>query len=319
VLVLLLVAGTLGALRTSSPSAPSSQRSAIGVTHGVATTTVPPSEGAGSAPSFGATVPSPAQSANGGAATATGGTTGSAPDAAPALPNDAVGQSAKIEQTGTLGLTVRRGGLAHAMAALSLVASANGGFVASSQTESGALAAGVPSGTITLQVPVATFSTALRQAQSLGRTSDLTTRATDVSGQYVDLTARIAALEASRQQYLTIMAKATSVGDVLAVQSQLDSIQSQIEQLQGQLQVLTSETAYSTLTIQVSEGHSAGPPPPGPQSGLSRAWHDSVSGFVDGVEGVIRAAGPVLFALLCLAVLLVGGRALWRRYQRHNL
>ncbi len=34
---------------------------------------------------------------------------------------------------------------------------------------------------------------------------------------------------------------------------------------------------------------------------------------------MIRLAGPTLFALLCLAVLLFGGRALWRRYQRHNL
>jgi hypothetical protein len=30
-------------------------------------------------------------------------------------------------------------------------------------------------------------------------------------------------------------------------------------------------------------------------------------------------AGPVLFALACLGVLLVGGRVLWRRYQRHQL
>jgi hypothetical protein len=50
-----------------------------------------------------------------------------------------------------------------------------------------------------------------------------------------------------------------------------------------------------------------------------RAWHDSVGGFVTGVEGVIRFAGPVLFVLLCLGILWVGGRALWRRYQRHNL
>ncbi len=52
---------------------------------------------------------------------------------------------------------------------------------------------------------------------------------------------------------------------------------------------------------------------------MVRAWHDSIGGFVTGVEGLIRLAGPVLFALLCLGVLWVGGRVLWRRYQRHNL
>ena len=69
----------------------------------------------------------------------------------------------------------------------------------------------------------------------------------------------------------------------------------------------------------VSEGSPPPRPVPGPESGLVRAWHDSVGGFVAGVEGVVRVAGPVLFALLCLAIVLVGGRALWRRYQRHNL
>ena len=38
-----------------------------------------------------------------------------------------------------------------------------------------------------------------------------------------------------------------------------------------------------------------------------------------GVEGVIRIAGPLLFALLLLGVVVVAGRVLWRRYQRHNL
>ena len=90
------------------------------------------------------------------------------------------------------------------------------------------------------------------------------------------------------------------MGDVLAVQEQIDSIQSQIEQLQGQLQLLTSQTSYSTLTVTVSEGTPAPSPGPLPESGLVRAWHASIGGFVAGVEGVIRIAGPLLFALLLL-------------------
>jgi hypothetical protein len=52
---------------------------------------------------------------------------------------------------------------------------------------------------------------------------------------------------------------------------------------------------------------------------VAKAWHDSVHGFVDGVEGLIRVAGPLLFILLCAGALLVAGRLLWRRYQRHAL
>ena len=310
-LVLVLVtAGTVGAVVRSTSPAPELTsglpRLAPAPKASTPATTVPHNLGA---PAFGPQSKGAQGSAGPAVTTPT----------TPPLPSGAVGQPAKIEQTGTLGLSVHRGALRHTMSQLDAVATAYGGFVASSQTQSGQGTGGAPYGSVTLQVPVDNFDAVLKGAQALGRTSSLSTKATDVTAQYVDLQSRIAALEESRQQYLTILSKATTVGDVLAVQAQLDSIQSEIEQLQGQLQVLTSETSYSTLAVTVTEGSPPAPPPPLPESGLVRAWHDSTSGFLAGVEGAIRIAGPLLFALLCLAAVVLGGRALWRRYQRHNL
>lgn len=326
ILLVLVLVGSVGALRRASvtPHSSPSSLAKIPVGHPAVpptSTTIPRGSAnrgaesvgsaAGAAPSPGFSTSRQTQSPNAQGATNT----------APSLPSNAVGQSAKIEQTGSLGLTVGRGALAKTMTELTNLAATFGGFVASSQTQTGAGTGGPPYGTITLQVPVQNFSAALTQAQALGKTTSLSTKATDVTGQYVDLQSRLAALQASRQQYLTIMTKASSVGDVLAVQAQLDTIQTQIEQLQGQLNVLTSETSYSSLTVTASEGipptHPR--PVPLPESGLVRAWHDSVGGFVGDLEGLIRAAGPALFALLCVAALALGGRALWRRFQRHNL
>jgi hypothetical protein len=236
----------------------------------------------------------------------------------PALPQGAVGQSAKIEQTGTLDLAVKKGDLARTMTGLTNLAGAVGGFVANSQNQNGT-GDGPAYGTITMEVPVNNFASVLKAAERYGKTSNVSTNATDVTGQYVDLQARLTALEDSRQQYLTILAKATSIGDILSVQEQLDGIQQQIEQLQNQLQLLTSQTSYSKVTVTVSEGTPPPRPGPLPASGLVQAWHDSVGGFVAGVDGLVRVAGPFLFALLCLALAAVGGRVLWRRYQRHRL
>jgi hypothetical protein len=323
ILLVLVLVGSVGAL-VRSPSTPT-RTSSLARTPPprsvpVPSTTIPrysTNNPSALSPAKGAT-PVPAGGSSGLNAQGTEGTTSNTNGARP-LPNDAVGQPAKIEQTGSLGLTVGRGALSRAMTELTNLAATFGGFVANSQTQSGAGTGGAPYGTITLQVPVQNFSAALKQAQSLGKTTSLSTKATDVTGQYVDLQSRIAALEASRQQYLTILSKATTVGDVLAVQAQLDTIQSQIEQLQGQLQVLTSETSYSTLTVTASEGTPPPRPVPLPESGLVRAWHDGIGGFVGDLEGLIRVAGPALFTLLFLAALALGGRALWRRYQRHNL
>jgi hypothetical protein len=308
IVVVLVLAGAIGAV-VRSPAHPTMTASPphVSASPPSTTTTAPGLTSRGGTPQ--ATHAAPPGSAFGIAP-------GSANTTAPQnLPKGAVGQPAKIQQTGSLTLTVGRGKLGGTITRLSALAVAGGGFVANAQTQSGA----APSGSVTLQVPVDDFASLLQQAQALGRVSDLSTKATDVTGQYVDLQSRITALQDSRQQYLTILAKATTVGDVLAVQEQIDAIQSQIEQLQGQLQLLSSQTSYSTLTVSVGESTPSPPPSPLPESGLVRAWHASIGGFVTGVEGVVRIAGPLLFALLLLGAVLAGGRALWRRYQRHNL
>jgi hypothetical protein len=225
-----------------------------------------------------------------------------------------------VEETGSVDLTVGKGQLEPVLTRLTNLATAERGFVASTQTQFGdGASTPLSSGSITLQVPQASFGPVVAQAQTFGKVTELTTRGIDVTGQYVDLQARIAALEASRDQYLTIMSKATSISDILAVQAQLDTLQTQIEQLQGQLQVLDSETTYGTLVVSVSErgGHPA--PVHHARSGIASAWHGAVSGFAAAFDGLIRIAGPALFVLLCLAALAVFGRLAWRRVRRRTL
>jgi hypothetical protein len=227
------------------------------------------------------------------------------------------GQPPKIEETGGITLVVPNAQIQPDLSRVATLAVANGGFVASTQTQSSA--PGTPAqGTITLQVPEASFNSVLAQVRGLGRVVMLTTSATDVTGQYVDLQARITALQDSRQQYLMIMAKATTVGGILAVQEQLQNLQSQLEQLQGQLQLLNNETTYATLAVTLSQ-KVVTPPPPRPEPGLLKAWDAAVGGFVAGFEGVVRVAGPLFFSLLLLAAVVLVGRWAWRfRPRRSN-
>ncbi|MHB8438289.1 MAG: DUF4349 domain-containing protein [Acidimicrobiales bacterium] len=235
------------------------------------------------------------------------------PSGVPPLPSAVTGQSTRIEETGNAEIVVSAKAIEPDLSRLTAVAQGAGGFVSNSGESGGD---GLPAqGTITLEVPVATFSSVLAEVRGLGKVAQLSTQATDVTGQYVDLQARISALQASRQQYLTILSKATSIGDILSVQSQLDDIQSQLEQLQGQQQVLDSETTYASLVVSLTQ-HAIVAPRPVPESGIASAWHSAVNGFVSGVEGVIRVAGPLLFALLLIGALVVAGRGLWRMRGR---
>ena len=90
---------------------------------------------------------------------------------APTLPSGAVGQSAKIEQTGSLRLTVGRGKLEpddDAVDAPGRRLRRLRGQLADAVGRAAAL------GSITLQVPVDSFAARAEQAQALGKTSDLT-------------------------------------------------------------------------------------------------------------------------------------------------
>ncbi len=227
--------------------------------------------------------------------------------------------SLRVEEVGTIQLTVGGQKFQSTLTQLTDFATTDGGFVASTQSHIGTKASrSFSTGTIVLQVPERNFTMLVDQVRHSGVATSVVTSANDVTGQYVDLQARISALQVSRTQYLKIMSRTNSIGGILSVQEQLDSIQSQIEQYQAQLNLLNSETTYATLTVSLSESGHPVIAHKHPATGVDKAWHESLHGFAAGFEWLIRIAGPLLFALLVLAALLALGRLMWRATERRR-
>jgi hypothetical protein len=247
-------------------------------------------------------------------------TTGSVVKLSPTKGGDVSQQSSlRVEEIGTVQLSVGGKHFQSTLTQLTDFATTDGGFVSSTQSHIGSkVTHSYSTGTIVLQVPERNFTMLVNQVRHAGVATSVSTSATDVTGQYVDLQARISALQVSRTQYLTIMTRTTSIGGILAVQDQLNTIQSEIEQLQGQLGLLNSETTYATLTVSLSQAGHLVATPPHSRNGVNKAWHDSVHGFAAGVEWLIRIAGPLLFALLLLAALVLLGRWTWRATERRR-
>jgi hypothetical protein len=227
--------------------------------------------------------------------------------------------SLRVEEVGTIQLTVGGQKFQSTLTQLTDFATTDGGFVASTQSHIGTKASrSFSTGTIVLQVPERNFTMLVDQVRHAGFATSVVTSANDVTGQYVDLQARISALQVSRTQYLKIMSRTNSIGGILSVQEQLNSIQSQIEQYQAQLNLLNSETTYATLTVSLSESGHQVIAHKHPATGVDKAWHESLHGFAAGFEWLIRIAGPLLFALLVLAALLALGRLTWRANERRR-
>jgi hypothetical protein len=206
--------------------------------------------------------------------------------------------SERIIKTGQLDLQVPRGEVSSTLNKLTSLATFMRGYVADSRTSEGS---STPSGQVTLRVPVDRFEDTINRARSYGtKVLSLETSSQDVTNKYVDIAARIKALKDTRETFLTLLSKATTIGETLAVQQHVTEVQTQIEQLQGQLRVLANRSGLSTLTVTVDQKASI-VPAAHHQSGISKAFHKSVDRFVNGIEAIVGALGPIL-----LIVLLVG-------------
>jgi len=112
---------------------------------------------------------------------------------------------------------------------------------------------GEPYAHLIVRVPAQRFDEAIVRFQKLGKVVELTTSADDVSGQLVDLRARLRHYRAVEQRLLTFLDKADTVEAALAVQDRIDQTQMMVEELEAQLKRIDETVAYSTLSISLTE------------------------------------------------------------------
>ena len=221
----------------------------------------------------------------------------------------------KIIKTGELDLQVQKGKVGSTLDRLTGLATFEHGYIASSRTSEGGFA---PSGSITMRVPVAAFDDAVQRARTITgvKVLGLNTSGKDVTSKYVDLKARIHALEKTRRTFLTILERATTIGETLAVQQHITDVQTQIDQLKGQKKVLVNQAALSTLTVTVDQKVVAETVKTHHKSGLHKAFDRSVSRFVHGIEAIIGIVGPLLLAVLLIALFWFVGKFGYRALRR---
>ena len=189
----------------------------------------------GVAPDFGGPVPAPS-----GAPTEVGsggGGTGGG--------NLAFRDDAKVIKTGTLSLKVEELDATLKKARSAIVAL--GGYVAGSDESNDG---DRTQATIVYRIPAARWDDALDALRGLAvKVDGEQTNAVEVTGQVLDLDARIRNLRATEEALQAIMVKATKISDILEVQQQLTIVREQIEQLSTEKAHLEDQAALGTLSV----------------------------------------------------------------------
>jgi hypothetical protein len=218
-----------------------------------------------------------------------------------------------IIRTGSIALSVRKGHLLEVFDAVTSDAEGEGGFVADSSTASQNRQA--PSASLVVRVPSEHFTQLMLEVSAFGKVQSQQVQGQDVTGQLVNLFARITNLQAEEQALRKLVLAAGSVPNVLRVQNELFTVESEIEQLSAQQALLDNQTAYATLTVNLVAPAVPVAKKPRPENTLTRGvklgWHNlAVAG-----RAIVLGVGWA-FPLLIAAAL---GCLVWRIRRRRAL
>jgi hypothetical protein len=211
---------------------------------------------------------------------------------------------AKVVKTGTLSLEVDRLDEKLKKARAAIVAL--GGYVSGSDESN---EGDRTQATIVYRIPADRWDEALDAIRGLAvKVVTEQTNAVEVTGQVLDLDARIANLKATEASLQAIMEKAVKISDVLEVQRELTVVREQIEQLSTQKAHLEDQAALGTLSVYftvpvpaVTEATAGWDP----AAEVDRA----IASLVGMLQGV-ASAGIWLLIVLLPIILVVGALAL---------
>ncbi len=137
---------------------------------------------------------------------------------------------------------------------------------------------------IIIRIPQTQFHNAISSIESYGKVLDESTTSDDVTERYIDLKARLGNLQKQENRLLEILEMATTIEEILEVESILTNTRSQIESLQGQIKYLESNVEMSIITVRLRE-----PSPPFTPPGMDwgEVFQTALNGFYIVVRGLI--------------------------------
>ncbi len=228
------------------------------------------------------------------------------------LPSDRM-----IIRNGAIGIKVSN--VEQTLGRVTSIANGKGGLVFSTNTEH---RGDYTYATLTLQVPPARFDETMNDIRSAAVTvTNETSSSQDVTEEFVDNDAQIKNLTQSEQQLNTLLTKANTVGDVLAVQREITTVRGQIDRLQGRQKYLATKTSMASITVSIEPIGVVAPEKSNSTQGwdfgrtLQNAWEGSVHGL-QGLATVLITIAVYLWVLPLLLLVYWLYMRLFRANQR---
>lgn len=209
----------------------------------------------------------------------------------------------KVMKNGALNIRVQNAD--EASGRIGEIVSGFGGSVTDSNFSQGTN--NVKRGSVTVKVPVAKFEEAfeaLKKVATLVESESIT--GTDVTAQYIDLSARLKNKKAQEEALQNILNRAEKVSDIIDITNELGTVRGEIESLEGQIRYLDSQTDMASITIFIVED----PRVTGDRS--FRPWQTLIGSLKTLLAGLgSLVTGIIAFAIVGVPMIVAYGLLLW--------
>lgn len=166
----------------------------------------------------------------------------------------------------------------------------------------------------TARIPADRYREFLTTAGEAGSVQNLTERAEDVTDHYIDVEARLTALENQRTRLNELADQADTTADLLEIESQLSDVQYEIERYTSQMRQLENQVSYSTVEISLYEVRELTPTTVTFGEKVAQAFRQGLRNLISFCEETVLALLRIWpFLLMLLAVILLFWRGRRRR------
>jgi hypothetical protein len=159
-----------------------------------------------------------------------------------------------------------------------------------------------------IRVPSKSFDSFIGDMVELGNVTSRQIRGEDITGQYLDVEARLKSLKLQEERLLTLLSKAEKLQDIIELERELSRVRYEIENYTGTLKQWDNMVQYSRVSVDVYEVREIKKEEPEPIT-----WGDRIiNGFIKSWESIGKLfADLVVFLVSAVPYLVVLAAVAW--------
>lgn len=167
-----------------------------------------------------------------------------------------------------------------------------------------------------IRIPSECYDAFLGQSGELGYVTYRDERTQDIGERYYDTQARLKTQRTKQERLLSLLEKAETMEDIIALETALSDVEYQIEQLSSTLNRYDSLVGFATIQLDLHEVYEVSEEPGIPNSlgeRMSRGFASSLDGLVDGAQDLLVWMSYNVFGLLMFALVIGAGAVILMR------